>query len=285
MLSYQHAFHAGNHADLLKHFVLTYVLNSLNKKEKPYTFFDSHSASGIYDLYDNRLVKTGEAQKGIQTLLQSNNPPQELQAYLNLIKEYAVNNLYPGSPEIERRLMRKQDFLILSELHPQEIENLRRNMNHPLINNPNQPSIQIHNRNGWEMLKALTPPSTKRGAILVDPSYEENQDYVDATKTLCQINKKWSNGILMLWYPLLSHRESEIKAMVETICDSARSQNEHVEISNLLLEVYSKDDKDLPRLYGSGMLVINSPWMLEENAARVIAYINSEISPQFQKEL
>jgi len=284
MLSYQHAFHAGNHADLLKHFVLTYVLNSLNKKEKPYTFYDSHSASGIYDLYDNRLVKTGEAQKGIQTLLQSNNPPQELQAYLSLIKEYAVSNLYPGSPEIERRLMRKQDFLILSELHPQEIENLRRNMNHPLINNPNQPSIQIHNRNGWEMLKALTPPSTKRGAILVDPSYEENQDYVDATKTLCQINKKWSNGILMLWYPLLSHRESEIKAMIETICDSAKSQNEHVEISNLNLEVYSKDDKDLPRLYGSGMLVINSPWMLEENADKVIAYINSEISPQFQKE-
>ncbi len=284
MLSYQHAFHAGNHADLLKHFVLTFVLNSLNKKDKAYTFFDSHSASGLYDLYDNRLIKTGEAQKGIQTLLQAKNPPQELDSYLNLIKEYSDKNLYPGSPEIERRLMRKQDFLILSELHPQEIENLRRNMNKPLFNNPNQPAIQIHNRNGWEMLKALTPPATKRGAILIDPSYEENQDYIDATNTICQINKKWSNGILMLWYPLLSHRESEIKAMLQTICDSAKSHNEHVEISNLQLQVYSKDDKDLPRLYGSGMLVINSPWMLEETASKVITYINSEISGQFQKE-
>lgn len=284
MLSYQHAFHAGNHADLLKHFVLTFVLNSLNKKDKAYTFFDSHSASGLYDLYDNRLIKTGEAQKGIQTLLQAKNPPQELDIYLNLIKEYSDKNLYPGSPEIERRLMRKQDFLILSELHPQEIENLRRNMNKPLFNNSNQPAIQIHNRNGWEMLKALTPPATKRGAILIDPSYEENQDYIDATNTICQINKKWSNGILMLWYPLLSHRESEIKAMLQTICDSAKSHNEHVEISNLQLQVYSKDDKDLPRLYGSGMLVINSPWMLEETASKVITYINSEISGQFQKE-
>ncbi len=284
MLSYQHAFHAGNHADLLKHFVLTFVLNSLNKKDKAYTFFDSHSASGLYDLYDNRLIKTGEAQKGIQTLLQAKNPPQELDSYLNLIKEYSDKNLYPGSPEIERRLMRKQDFLILSELHPQEIENLRRNMNKPLFNNSNQPAIQIHNRNGWEMLKALTPPATKRGAILIDPSYEENQDYIDATNTICQINKKWSNGILMLWYPLLSHRESEIKAMLQTICDSAKSHNEHVEISNLQLQVYSKDDKDLPRLYGSGMLVINSPWMLEETASKVITYINSEISDQFQKE-
>lgn len=284
MLSYQHAFHAGNHADLLKHFVLTFVLNSLNKKDKAYTFFDSHSASGLYDLYDNRLIKTGEAQKGIQALLQAKNPPQELDIYLNLIKEYSDKNLYPGSPEIERRLMRKQDFLILSELHPQEIENLRRNMNEPLFNNSNQPVIQIHNRNGWEMLKALTPPATKRGAILIDPSYEENQDYIDATNTICQVNKKWSNGILMLWYPLLSHRESEIKAMLQTICDSAKSHNEHVEISNLQLQVYSKDDKDLPRLYGSGMLVINSPWMLEETASKVITYINSEISGQFQKE-
>lgn len=284
MLSYQHAFHAGNHADLLKHFVLTFVLNSLNKKDKAYTFFDSHSASGLYDLYDNRLIKTGEAQKGIQALLQAKNPPQELDIYLNLIKEYSDKNLYPGSPEIERRLMRKQDFLILSELHPQEIENLRRNMNEPLFNNSNQPVIQIHNRNGWEMLKALTPPATKRGAILIDPSYEENQDYIDATNTICQINKKWSNGILMLWYPLLSQRESEIKAMLQTICDSAKSHNEHVEISNLQLQVYSKDDKDLPRLYGSGMLVINSPWMLEETASKVITYINSEISGQFQKE-
>lgn len=284
MLSYQHAFHAGNHADLLKHFVLTFVLNSLNKKDKAYTFFDSHSASGLYDLYDNRLIKTGEAQKGIQTLLQAKNPPQELDFYLNLIKEYSDKNLYPGSPEIERRLMRKQDFLILSELHPQEIENLRRNMNQPLFNNSNQPAIQIHNRNGWEMLKALTPPATKRGAILIDPSYEENQDYIDATNTICQVNKKWSNGILMLWYPMLSHRESEIKAMLQTICDSAKSHNEHVEISNLQLQVYSKDDKDLPRLYGSGMLVINSPWMLEETASKVITYINSEISGQFQKE-
>lgn len=284
MLSYQHAFHAGNHADLLKHFVLTFVLSSLNKKDKAYTFFDSHSASGLYDLYDNRLIKTGEAQKGIQALLQAKNPPQEFDIYLNLIKEYSDKNLYPGSPEIERRLMRKQDFLILSELHPQEIENLRRNMNKPLFNNSNQPAIQIHNRNGWEMLKALTPPATKRGAILIDPSYEENQDYIDATNTICQINKKWSNGILMLWYPLLSHRESEIKAMLQTICDSAKSHNEHVEISNLQLQVYSKDDKDLPRLYGSGMLVINSPWMLEETASKVITYINSEISGQFQKE-
>ena len=278
MLSYQHAFHAGNHADILKHFVLAFVLNSLNKKDKPYTFFDTHSASGLYDFFDNRILKTGEAERGVRKLLKADNPPQVLSSYLNLIKQYAEKNLYPGSPEIERRLMRNGDFLVLSELHPQEIENLRRNMNDPLFKTDNSPAIQIHNRNGWEMIKALTPPATKRGAVLIDPSYEENQDYVDATKTICQINRKWSNGIILLWYPLLVHRQSEIEAMISTITDSVKSVNENTEISNLQLTVYPKEKTDLPRLYGSGMLVINSPWQLEESAGQVIEYVEGVLS-------
>ena len=283
MLSYLHAFHAGNHADILKHFVLTYTLHSLNKKEKPYTFFDTHSASGLYDLYDNRVIKTGEAEKGIQKFLQNaQNYPEELTDYINLIKEYTNKNMYPGSPEIERRLMRTQDILVLSELHPQEIENLRKNMENPVFQSNNSPQIKIHNRNGWEMIKALTPPPTKRGAVLIDPSYEENSDYTDAAQTICEINKKWSNGIIILWYPLLVHRESEIKVMLQTITDSAKKVNNNVEIANLQLCVYSKEEKDLPRLYGSGMLAINAPWKLEETGQKVIDYVRSVIAPRFQ---
>lgn len=286
MLSYQHAFHAGNHADLLKHYVLAFVLNSLNKKDKPYTFFDTHSGSGLYDLYDNRSLKTGEAKLGIQKLLENiENAPVELEAYLKLVKEYTDKNMYPGSPEIERRLLRSQDTLILSELHPQEIENLRRNMLHPVFNTEGNNTIpKIHNRSGWEMLKALTPPATKRGAVLIDPSYEESADYINAAETICEVNKKWSNGIIMLWYPLLAHRESEIEAMITSITNSAKQINANIEISNLQLCVYDKEDTDLPRLYGSGMLVINSPWKLEEEAQKVISYISNEISGQFRKE-
>ena len=284
MLSYQHAFHAGNHADILKHFVLTFVLNSLNKKDKPYTFFDTHSGSGLYDLYDNRILKTGEAEKGIQKLLSKTSDfPEEMQIYLNLVKEYTKKNLYPGSPEIERRLVRAGNCLILSELHPQEIENLRNNMNHPTVAPETKAKIQIHNRNGWEMIKALTPPPTKRGAVLIDPSYEETQDYIDAAKYITEVNKKWSNGIIMLWYPLLAHRESDITVMLETILESARKVNPNVETCNLQLCVYSKDEKDLPRLYGSGMLVINSPWMLKESGEKIINFTRNVIAPQFQQ--
>ena len=163
------------------------------------------------------------------------------------------------------------------ELHPQEIENLKSNMLHPKFDGECK-NIQVHNRNGFEMLKALTPPKTKRGAVLIDPSYEETSDYKNVSQTICAVNKKWANGIIMLWYPLLAHRESEINLMLEEILQGARSVNQNVEICDLRLEVASKDshqemslseyeksEKNPPRLYGSGMLVINAPWKLEES--------------------
>ena len=293
MLSYQHIFHAGNHADILKHFVLFQVLNSLNKKEKPYTFFDTHSGSGLYDLLDDRSLKTGEAGKGIINLLQassSDSCSELFSQFLSFIKGYTSENRYPGSPEIERSLMRAQDFLILSELHPQEIENLRNNMKTGGNNDSaSQPEIQIHKRSGWEMLKALTPPATKRGAALIDPSYEEVSDYQIAADTICAVHKKWSNGIIMLWYPLLVHRESEIEGMVNQITNEAWSQNANIEIADLRLEVFDKNEhkevsleefrasqgKNPSRLYGSGMLVLNAPWMLKENTLETIAYIKN----------
>lgn len=269
MLSYQHAYHAGNHADILKHFVLTFVIEALNKKDKPYTLYDTHAGSGLYDLLDNRSAKTGEAQKGIIRFLEDDKTPEELVPYISFVKKYIQNSRYPGSPEFESELKRPDDILMLSELHPQEIENLRRNMGH-------KKNVQIHNRNGFEMLNAMTPPATKRGAVLIDPSYEEAADYQNVTKAIISTNKKWSNGIIMLWYPLLAHRETEINEMIEQITDAARKVNQNVEIINAQLCVDSKeshkevkleelDENNPPRLYGSGMLVINAPWHLKEN--------------------
>ena len=294
MLSYQHIFHAGNHADILKHCVLIQVLTSLNKKEKPYTFFDTHAASGLYDLTDGRSLKTGEAGRGILSLTgegiaagDSDKPlPPLLQSYLDFVKPYLKDSRYPGSPEIERSFMRAQDTLILSELHPQEIENLRENMKRP---REKTPSVQIHKRNGWEMLTALTPPATKRGAVLIDPSYEETADYVQAADTITAVHKKWSNGIIMLWYPLLAHREGEIESMLDRITEGARALNSNIEIANLQLEVFDKNEhkevslehfrasegKNPPRLYGSGMLVLNSPWKLEEECSALIDYLKN----------
>jgi len=295
MLSYQHIFHAGNHADILKHCLLIQVLKSLNKKEKPYTFFDTHSGSGLYDLTDNRSLKTGEAGKGILAFEGGEDLPPAFADYLSFVKTYLSDSRYPGSPEIERSLMRAGDTLILSELHPQEIENLRHNMKKT---SGSQPELQIHFRNGWEMLKALTPPATKRGAVLIDPSYEESADYELAADTICAVHKKWSNGIIMLWYPLLAHREAEINLMLKRITESARLQNPNIEIADLQLQAFDKEDhkevslkeyreaggKNPPRLYGSGMLVINAPWKLEEEISSVIDYVKSAFARRLQEE-
>ena len=280
----------------MKHTVLIQVIKSLNKKEKPYTFFDTHSGSGLYDLTDSRSLKTGEAEKGISVFSKTDGDvPSAFADYLSFVKSYLSDSRYPGSPEIERRFMRRQDVLILSELHPQEIENLRENMKRPCEGSP---TVQVHNRSGWEMLKALTPPQTKRGAVLIDPSYEESSDYENAADTICAVHKKWTNGIIMLWYPLLAHREGEIEAMLDRITEGARVINQNIEICDLRLEVFDKSEhkevsleefraengKNPPRLYGSGMLVLNSPWKLEEEIQSVIEYIKSEIGFQHQTE-
>lgn len=277
MLSYQHVYHAGNHADILKHYVLTFVLNSLNKKEKPYTFFDTHSGSGLYDLTDSRSLKTSEAEAGITKLLKQENAPEELKNYLDFVRTYTEKGFYPGSPEIERAFMRQQDVLVLSELHPQEIENLKQNMNHTGTGmNANQegaaknPVVQIHKRDGWEMIKAMTPPATKRGGVLIDPSYEEDEDYENAAEAIIKVHKKWSSGIILLWYPLLEHRENEIKKMLDSITQTVHSVNENTELENLQLCVNPKGSY---RLYGSGMLVINAPWKLKEEGETVIKYL------------
>lgn len=294
MLSYQHAFHAGNHADILKHYALYSVIQSLNKKEKPYTLYDTHAGSGLYDMLDNRSLKTNEARSGILALAQavknagSNSVPQDLTAYLDYVQSYLDKSLYPGSPKIEQDLMRGQDTLILSELHPAEIENLRKNIHDTNTASGSKKSVQIHNRSGWEMLKALTPPVTHRGAALIDPSYEEAADYENAAETICAVHKKWTNGIIMLWYPLLAHREAEINTMLTKITDFVKSINANTQINRYelcintsdshketsLQEVlHDEDKKNPPRLYGSGMLVINTPWKLVQEAEPTLSFL------------
>lgn len=293
MLSYQHAYHAGNHADILKHYILFETITYLNRKDKPYTFFDTHSGSGLYDLLDNRSLKTGEAQKGIVELYKSysekNDCPEDFKFFLQFIEKYLKKNMYPGSPAIETALLREQDKLLLSELHPQEIENLKKNIYFLQKESDGKScsSVMIHHRSGWEMLKAMTPPDTKRGAVIIDPSYEETEDYYDAARTIVQVFKKWSNGVFLLWYPLVSHRTSDIENMIKAVTDGVRLKNPNTEIGRYELLVDSPDShvevsleensqiKNPPRLYGSGLLVINEPWGLSDKVKSATAYVES----------
>lgn len=279
MLSYIHAYHAGNHADILKHTVLVLLMESLNAKQKPYTFFDTHAGSGLYSLDDERALKTGESERGIERLLkiaENKSPPEEMRSYLEIAKKYYALRKYPGSPLIVSDLLFEESVHIASELHRTEFENLKENMRSRKIN--------LHQRNGWEMLNALTPPKIKRGAILCDPSYEELSDYENAHKFLSAVYKKWQTATISLWYPLIRYRRDVIENMKSALFASVKKINASTEILDVDLCVESENahketslkdtiGSESPRLYGSGMFIINPPWKLDEKLSVILPYL------------
>ncbi|MGP1458641.1 MAG: 23S rRNA (adenine(2030)-N(6))-methyltransferase RlmJ [Treponema sp.] len=286
MLSYVHDFHAGNHGDVLKHAALALILKHLNCKDKPYTFFDTHAGSGVYNLSDERAAKTGENVNGILRLqefckMNSCRVPEGLKPYLSEVERYNVRGLYPGSPRIAADFMRGDDKLILSELHPAAYGTLCKTVRKPFA--------AIHRRNGWEMLIALTPPTIKRGAALIDPSYELASDYECAAETVIKVHRKWQAGIIALWYPLLSYRMQLIGGMKEKIVRAVKRFDAAVEILNAELCVNSAsahtevplhelNANNAPRMYGSGLLVINFPWQLDKILREILPFLAEGLS-------
>ena len=331
MLSYRHAFHAGNHADVFKHTFLIMLLERFNAKETPYTVIDTHSGSARYDLNDERARKTLDAQSGILKLLEAARyvqeapspdrgqsvselsliSPDDLQPshkssdetalrelrskecrsdfinfkkYLRFAKACLDAGFYPGSPEIERAFMRKKDCLILSELHPDEIGALQRNMRLNAATAENAPAVHIHHRDGFEALRALTPPKTKRGIVFCDPSYEDASDWERTAASFIETHKRWAGATLALWYPLVAVKKIERDAMKQKIIAGIKSGKTERGILDALLCVNTENShresalKDVnhsepPRLYGSGMLVVNPPWKIDDELAAVLPYL------------
>ncbi len=288
MLSYEHIYHAGNHADILKHATLTLILGRLLKKEKPFTVYDTHAGFGRYDLTDTRAQKTNEAENGIRRLLcafadespgiTERTPPQMQEAaallapYLTLCRTYAAQDRYPGSPEITRAMLRDKDRLLLSERHPQAIAVLRDTMRTPPLT-ATQVSVkpQIHFRDGYEMLRALTPPPTGRGLALIDPSFEDTSDFSACADTICAVHKRWPNGIIALWYPLLEHRATETARMKRQIISCAAATQTEPTVLDIQLAVQSPAEKTgLAKLYGSGMLVLRFPYQLDNQMRTIL---------------
>lgn len=286
MLSYLHSFHAGNHADILKHVTLLYVLEYLNKKEKPYSFFDTHAGSGLYNLKNENALKTGEAKLGIEKLLSEHekNPseiPVELFHYIDFVKNSLKKGFYPGSPAFEISLSKKGSFINLTELHKAEFESLRKNI---AFLNPSC-FVNILNDSGWNILKKNIPPAIKRGVILCDPSYEEKSDYTNAAELLSEAHKKWNAATILLWYPLLANKSEEIENMKQFILAAAKNRDSHTEILDAQLLVDTEDShiettlensigSEKPRLYGSGIFALQPCWGLKEHLEAVLPYLS-----------
>ena len=281
MLSYVHAFHAGNHADILKHLVLSLSLERLRKKEAPFTVYDTHAGSGLYRLDDERLLRTGEAESGVRPLLAALKGDKatfseeercaaeeiERSAFFALVAQHHERNEYPGSPLVERLFLRHGDEQILSELHPRAVAELRLAMESR--REPVKP--RIHFRDGFETLLSLTPPRTRRGLVIMDPSFEEADDFVRAADTIRKLLKKWSGAVVLLWYPLVPHRKRELSRMKEAVAESVPGGEK---LADFRLVV--KDEgalRGLSSLYGSGVLAVNPPFGLAERMGALIPFL------------
>ncbi|SPF81046.1 23S rRNA (adenine(2030)-N(6))-methyltransferase RlmJ [Pseudoprimorskyibacter insulae] len=251
MLSYQHIYHAGNLADVQKHALLAWMLDYLTRKDKPLSYIETHSGRGLYDLSADEAIKTGEAAQGIAKVAKWFAPGHPYMRALAEVRKAHGPNAYPGSPVIAKALLRDTDTLHLAELHPQEHAALRTAMRIK--------SANTYQQDGWDMVQSICPPTPRRGLLLVDPSYEIKTDYDLIPKVFQQLDRKWNVGILALWYPLL--KDGPHGPMIRALQAEFPDALKH--------EVRFPPARDGHRMIGSGMFIVNPPYGLSEEAARL----------------
>lgn len=273
MLSYRHGFHAGNHADLLKHLTLVLVLQKLCEKSKPFSYLDTHAGAGLYDLDSEEASKTKESEDGVIKFMQAKGTlNSHLDSYLTLLRPFVEQRRYPGSPAIANSLMREQDNIQLVELHSSEVSHLSSHFH-------KQTKVSVHHRDGFEGLVALTPPQPARGLALIDPSYELIDDYSKVIKSVETSLRKWATGIFLIWYPLLSERPDKLAAN-NKVGQSERMLKalSALPSGNMLTAEFIAEDTAKGGMYGSGMAIINAPWQLDIKLGAALRELSSLLS-------
>ena len=251
MLSYRHAFHAGNHADVLKHFVEMQLLQHLSQKDKAFWYIDTHAGAGCYSLDSGYATQNSEYESGIARLWNRDDLPAPLSKYVALVKRINPDGeltLYPGSPLVAMDILREQDKMRLFELHPADSE--------ILYENCAQQSLQalIETSDGFGALKALLPPPPRRALVLIDPPYEDKKDYQHVVAALRDGLKRFANGVYAVWYPQLQRAEAI----------QLPNQLKQLPVKswlNVSLSVKAPSEDGFG-MHGSGMFLLNPPWLL-----------------------
>jgi 23S rRNA (adenine2030-N6)-methyltransferase len=263
MLSYRHAFHAGNHADVLKHVVFLQLMRYLAQKDAPYMVIDTHAGAGAYALGGKEASKNAEYESGIARLWQRKDLPEPVAEYVNLVR--AMNpdgkmRFYPGSPYLAHQALRPEDRLRLFELHPSDgrilIDNFRKIEEQEGRAGARGRRVMIQQGDGFAGLKALLPPPSRRGLVLIDPPYEVKEDYRRVKDVLEDAVKRFATGIYAVWYPALQRMESrQLPDRLKRIP------------ANGWLDVKLTIATPAPDAFGglrsSGMFILNPPWTLE----------------------
>lgn len=265
MLSYRHHFHAGNFADVMKHAVLTLLVQSLQHKDKGFAYLDTHAGVGRYDLQTSEAQQTLDYQNGIARLYDMAKVPQSVGAYLNAVRQF--NNFtklrfYPGSPRLVRSLLRPQDRMTLVELHPTDIKLLGAEF-------LNDKQVVVYHQDGYQGIKAFLPPAERRGLVLIDPAFELKTEWKSLVAGLQEGWRRWPTGMYALWYPI--QERAEVKRFYRQL-----SQTDIPKILAAELCIYPDDTAK--NLNGSGMVIVNPPHQLEKQLRTMLRWLWENLS-------
>lgn len=261
-MNYRHAFHAGNHADCLKHGLLLLLLEALRRKPSPFAVLDTHAGRGSYDLAGPEARKTQEAARGALRLAEVTDGP--LAPFVAALRAAGFPARYPGSPLLIRSALREQDRLACCEWHPEEHAALR-----ALFAGDRQ--VAVHRRDAWEALRALTPFPERRGLVLIDPPFEQEDEFTRLIRAIAEVNHRFRAGILAAWYPL-KHR-----APVRDFHDALRATPVRDVVA---AEMWLREPTDPRRLNGSGLVVVNPPFGFEAAAEALLAALLAALGPE-----
>lgn len=278
MFSYRHAFHAGNHADVLKHVVLLQVLQYVSQKAAPVFYIDTHAGAGMYALHRAEAQKNREFESGIGRLWQESTLPPELDSYLGMIRTLnpdGVLRYYPGSPYFAGQALRDQDRLRLFEWHAAESEVLAdcfdRLDRHAAANGLKRTGrgrrVMVEKKDGFSALKGQLPPPSRRAVVLIDPPYEDKQDYRRVISALTDAVRRFAGGIYIVWYPIVSRPESKR-------FPGQLRQLPAKEWLDVTLTV-SRPAAGGFGLYGSGLFIMNPPWKLSAYLTSLLPVLQS----------
>lgn len=267
MLSYRHAFHAGNHADVLKHSVLVGLSRYLGQKDKPFWIIDTHAGAGCYALDSGYATQLKEYAGGVGRLWTRRDLPAALADYVDLVRAcnpdatHTIESLrfYPGSPWLALHTLRPQDRLRLFELHPSDSTILQDNFR------DHARRVSVTTANGFDALKALLPPPPRRALVLIDPPYETRDDYSNVLSALKEGLARFAAGVYAVWYPQLARQEAR----------QLPDRLKRLPIKNWLhvaLTVHTPS-ADGFGMHGSGMFIINPPWTLRQTLADSMPYL------------
>lgn len=249
-MNYRHAFHAGNHADVLKHLALVFCLDALKRKPAPFAVLDTHAGPGLYDLTGDEARRSPEWQLGIARLWGQQHATPAARAYLEALAPFNADGAltaYPGSPALIAAALRPRDRLAACELHPDDAATLNRRF-------ARADNVQIHARDGWEALTALLPFPERRGLILIDPPYEEPDELERAARAISAALRRFGHGVFLWWRPMKS--ESALAtADGELIAQGSRAM--------LRADLWIDTPAPSGKLVGSSLLTINPPYGLE----------------------